>query len=164
VEKLKDKINKEVRTFRNMAVRADSVLSIETGLVFKSGEVVPVARTRFFLTFKNIADILREIDQATDTTDSIELGVFNMMLDLGLTEKGKADREEKINLINMCEVVSSITDFGGKAVFPPVAPGIYYLVGWTKIRNTRVLWHVKMNLKPGSNTIILDQNNGIVNE
>lgn len=48
---------------------------------------------------------------------------------------------------------------GGKATFPGVAPGTYYLVVTAGSNTQPVLWNLKVRLDPGDNTIILDQRN-----
>ncbi len=54
---------------------------------------------------------------------------------------------------------SPATQCGGKASFPGVAPGTYYLVVTAGSNTQPVLWNLKVRLDPGDNTIILDQRN-----
>jgi hypothetical protein len=52
------------------------------------------------------------------------------------------------------------TDAGGHAQTPEIAPGHYYLVGMAPWQGKALFWRMPVDLKPGSNSIILDQNNG----
>ena len=52
------------------------------------------------------------------------------------------------------------TDFGGKASFQPVATGTYYLMGVTETPSGGwAVWNLRVDLKPGQNSVTLDQNN-----
>lgn len=51
------------------------------------------------------------------------------------------------------------SDVAGKAAFPGVAPGTYWLMGTTTSGSQPILWNVKVQLKAGGNTLILDQRN-----
>lgn len=142
-------------------VQDAGTLSIEAGVVFRSGDVKPVARTEFILSNKSFASFLREyqISKGQDSTasDQVYLMMFAMDLgalnDGGLTEKGRTQFAEKVEGLKKCVLASAVSDFSGKATFSPLAPGTYYLIGWTKMGRVSVVWDVKAELKPGPNTI-----------
>lgn len=56
-------------------------------------------------------------------------------------------------------VATTVSGFDGKGRFSAVEPGTYYLVNLTEIGRSVVLWNLKVELKPGQNSITLDQRN-----
>lgn len=61
--------------------------------------------------------------------------------------------------INAKTVAETRIDANGKAAFPGVAPGSYYLMGSTFAQGQMLLWNVKVELRAGANSILLDQRN-----
>ena len=53
-------------------------------------------------------------------------------------------------------------DITGKAAFPGVPPGSYYLMISTQFNQQNLFWGFKVDLQPGANTVTLDQRNAIV--
>ncbi len=47
----------------------------------------------------------------------------------------------------------------GNATFPSVPPGTYYVFGTTRYGNGHLLWNQKADLKPGANSVTLDERN-----
>jgi hypothetical protein len=59
-------------------------------------------------------------------------------------------------------IVQSITtDLTGKGTFERVAAGTYYLMGVMKTPRGHATWNLKVDLKPGNNSVTLDQNNAV---
>lgn len=61
--------------------------------------------------------------------------------------------------IKAAAVASGTTDFAGKLTFNELAPGRYFVVGFSQTRGGYVLWNVAVELKVGANVITLDQRN-----
>ena len=51
------------------------------------------------------------------------------------------------------------SDSDGKAVFPAVLPGVYYVFGMGQYRGKPVLWNVRVQIKAGENALTLDERN-----
>jgi hypothetical protein len=51
------------------------------------------------------------------------------------------------------------TDANGRVELPPVPPGHYYVFGFVRLARQPLLWSVPVDLKAGSNTLTLDQQN-----
>ena len=49
----------------------------------------------------------------------------------------------------------------GKAQTPALAAGTYYLFGSARRGNQPVMWNVRVDLKPGTNSVTLDQRNAV---
>lgn len=161
-----------------------AVVSIEAALVFKSGDVKPVARTEFLLLDKNFEAILKESDFAAELPPDLKelLGKLSQespLKSFALIVKGtqmKMDlpqlQERKV-VINAAltktltatksHIVShTTTDFQGKAQFKDVQPGEYYLFGYSSAGESIAVWNIKTEVKSGQNSITLDQNNAKV--
>jgi hypothetical protein len=52
-------------------------------------------------------------------------------------------------------------DVTGKATLPGVPPGTYYLMISIRHNNQPTLWDLKLDLKPGANTLTVDQRNAV---
>jgi hypothetical protein len=50
-------------------------------------------------------------------------------------------------------------DLNGKATLPGVPPGIYYVMLSARYKNHPIYWDLKVELKPGANSVVLDQHN-----
>jgi hypothetical protein len=50
-------------------------------------------------------------------------------------------------------------DPSGTATFLGVPPGSYYVFGTTHANHLALSWDVRVELKSGSNSLVLDQNN-----
>jgi hypothetical protein len=50
-------------------------------------------------------------------------------------------------------------DANGAGTFPGVPPGNYYLMISTRYNNQSLVWDQAVQLKPGPNSVTLDQNN-----
>lgn len=140
--------------------RQTGVLSIETGVVVKSGEVRPIARTQFRLLDDSLENILRDagitrIEGASSLIQNLAVAHY-VTTDAGIPDKELAKAEEAIKP-HVVAVVT--TDFSGKAQFPPLPAKSYYLTGMCSISKQVIIWNLNVDLKPGRSSVILDQNN-----
>ncbi|MEW5977637.1 MAG: tetratricopeptide repeat protein [Acidobacteriota bacterium] len=55
-----------------------------------------------------------------------------------------------------------VVDANGRAQFSGVPPGTYFVFGSTQYNNQPFLWDLRVDLKPGTNTVTLDQRNSAV--
>jgi hypothetical protein len=69
------------------------------------------------------------------------------------------DCQTAANAINAASVTGVRTDAAGKAAFPGVAPGTYYLMGSALTGGQMLLWDIKVELRAGANTILLNERN-----
>lgn len=169
--------NKSEEKSAEVLPKQEAVLSVEAALVFKSGDVKPVARTEFFLLDKNFETILQESGyMALITTSTLPQTVkdsFSKMDKINSVRTFAAviDNSEKIDVLQLplAKAIATTqshiayratTDFQGKAQFKEVKAGEYYLFGYTKVGESVAVWNVKTEVKEGQNSIVLDQNNG----
>lgn len=142
-----------------------STLSFDTGIVFRSGNTKPLARTTFYLLNNSLAKILLNDRLKTHEGKICETSrcvyahfVFSNNL-LGSNDSATEIYNMIATSIKPHLVDTVITDFGGKATFKAVPPGKYYIVGYSTISKNDLVWDSEVNLSPGNNSFTLDQNN-----
>lgn len=129
---------------------AHGSLSMQAVLVYGPTDRQAVAGVQFFLMNRDVDDI-----QARS----------------GLTQQQWLRQTDKIvtpfsycsaaamKLIRPHILEEVKTDGAGKASFRPVAPGTYYLTGYVEMRGGFAIWNLKVNVKRGANSVMLDQKN-----
>jgi hypothetical protein len=163
-------------------MKQEGSLSIEAALVFKSGDVKPVARTEFFLLNKDFDAILQESNFASELPPNLKeptskisrIQAFSMFVrttkEAERTQDDSAERTKGLDAVELAVakaltatrphiVYTTTTDFQGKAQFTEVKAGEYYLFGYTKVGKTVVVWNLKTVVKSSQNSVTLDQNN-----
>jgi hypothetical protein len=164
----------------------NGTVSIEAALVYKSGDVKPVARTEFMLLDKSLEEILKEsgfvssINEVVSNNNkgAVQIGniplvsLFGVILqtsedkDRGVNEEQRKIRKDLRTALQTAlagvpkhTVYSTKTDFQGKAEIQNVKPGEYYLFGTTEPGVNARVWNVKTLVKEGQNSVLLDQDN-----
>ena len=74
-------------------------------------------------------------------------------------EKQKPECQKYLAAISADAATGLRSDADGKATLPGVPPGTYYMTASTKIGNLNLYWNVKVNLKAGQNSLVVDQHN-----
>lgn len=146
--------------------KLNSTLSIETGLVLRSGDIKRVPRTQFHLLDESFANILNNSNFSYDNYEASSnkdksLVYSNYLLNKKYIalDKNQKNYDRAWALIKPHITQTVITDFNGKATFKSIKSGKFYLVGDTMINNSQVIWDYEVNLKSGKNTVTLDQDN-----
>ncbi|MBV5329071.1 MAG: hypothetical protein JZU65_15830 [Chlorobium sp.] len=144
--------------------KEECTLSIEAGVVMRNGEARPISRSKFYLLDKNLYKILIE-GNFTDTDGKVLTKRDSVYITYIFSIRGGVfdqyrESNKKANLLIESHIVQSVTtDFGGKAAFEKVPPGIYYIMGFSELGSNELLWDEEVKLSPGNNSLILDQNN-----
>jgi hypothetical protein len=149
--------------------RANSVLSFETGLVFKSGDVKPVARATFHLLDDSLGNILRTAGLSaprnygggSGNTDEDLVNAYASSIKYSILDGYKEFGPAAATAVRPHIIQTITTGFDGKATFEAVAAGTYYLMGMSETPKGYVIWNLKVDLKAGKNTVTLDQNNAV---
>lgn len=159
-------------------------LALEAGLILRSADVKPVARTDFFLLNRNLEIILEQSDYMAElpkdtkkvldsmlTTSQKHVGVLTMLVkfsgdderkDVEVLTRFRYSIGRAVAATRPFAVRSATTDFQGKARFIDVPPGSYYLFGYSNVGSSGAVWNVKIDIQPGENSVILDNNNAII--
>lgn len=150
---------------------ANASVNIEAALVYRSGEVVPVTRTKFYLLSESAAALLdtpelRElllsdatkasptlVSEAKNPTPKVLFaafsyeGIYPNFIRAGLQAIIKAKKFE------------TTSDFQGKASFQNIPKGAYYLFVISQARNGAAVWNVEIKADSDRTDVVLDQNN-----
>ena len=154
---------------KSASTKDKGTLSIETGLVFKSGDSKPVSRTTFYLLDNRFPQILIDgsiknaegeiIQDKTNAYVSFVLG-SSMKINSRTDQPLYLDFYDRAwSLIKPHVLQSVVTGFDGKAVFKPMPTGHYYIMGYYEVSKSKVFWDVEVNISSGDNHLTLDQNN-----
>jgi hypothetical protein len=139
-------------------VVSTSRLSFETGLVLKSGDVKPIARTTFYLLDKGVIEIMRDAGMQADSG-------LNLIDTLGMAYYGRAGEVRAQYYAKALEAIKphikaqTTTDFNGRGQFEPVPLGSYFMFGVGQVFKNIVVWDATVELKNPSMHVTLDQNN-----
>jgi hypothetical protein len=126
----------------------NAVLTVSVGLSTAKGLFVPVAGANVNLLRKNLENTLKEIGFQPAPGRSVVERFLNC--------DDTPDCQKATDAVHA--LIANFVDSGkdGKATFPAVPPGTYYLMGG----GAKMLWwDVKVDLKPGANAVTLDQRN-----
>jgi len=152
-------------TAANVPSRAGE-LSFEAALVFRSGDVKPMARTVFYLLDDDLAKILRSAGLKTSQRyGTMQDTNQNLLFTFGSASKYPSLEDHAQFYSAATEALkphikqSVTTDFSGKATFQNVPVGTYFLMGFGLTPRGFVLWNITVEIKSGSSSITLDQNN-----
>jgi hypothetical protein len=144
--------------------KPNAILKIEAGLVFRSGDVKPVARTTFYLLDADPAQVLKE--GGVKRESEIEREELDPMFDLALAlrfqtlEKNQTYLTAAMVALKPHIIGTAVTGFDGKAEFSPIITGTYNLMGVVpEIGKSSAFWNLKITLKAGPQTIVLDNHN-----
>jgi hypothetical protein len=133
----------------------DAVLAIAATAPSAAGAAAPVAGRNFLLLNDDLTTVL--------TQGGFQAAPGNTALrTLAMCQPTDANCQKGMTAMLGHVVAATRSDAGGKAAFPGVAPGTYYLVGTTGSNDQPILWNLKVQLKAGDNTMILDQGNAVL--
>lgn len=157
--------------YNSSPVAALSTVNIEAAIIYKSGDVKPVARTDFYLLPNSAESII-------GTPELISL----YKADAAKTRMPTQEKIEARDLIGaltkyqivypnyaaaakeaLSKVTSSgykiTTDFTGKGSFKNIPTGSYFLFGIAETQKSFAHWDMKVEVKGGEVNLALDQNN-----
>lgn len=148
----------------SLSTKAKSTLSFDTGIVFRTGDIKPVARTKFYLLDKDLVSILSGFSHRHPQTGITEVVTSLMGIYISYCSSENSnewpDRNMRVWERLTPHVVQKVTtDFSGKATFKQIPPGKYYLIGCTSMMRSTIVWNLEVDLSSGNNDLTLDQNN-----
>jgi hypothetical protein len=145
-------------------------IDIEAGVVFKSGDVKPVARNVFYLLKNNAEKVIltqehlnlfnqdhvRQFASSKPKTLS-QWSMYEAVLYMdGRITPNFATAAKKS--LESSKIASTTTGFDGKATLEEVDVGDYYLFGYYNASDT-AYWNIPVSVKAGSNKVILGNDN-----
>lgn len=90
---------------------------------------------------------------------NIPAGTQAFLAVLSTCKNAAPNCQTAVAAINADTATGAKIDATGKATFPGVAPGSYYVMGTAPVAGHPCFWGVIVNLKPGTNLLSLDQHN-----
>jgi len=133
-------------------------LEIEGAIIFKNGDIVPIARSPIALLNESAVTLIKnagikEYNGKTSDFDILTAFVFANI-------RGNAVVNDIANSIKAHVIYNTETDFNGKASFTKLTPGKYYLFAATEARKSQAIWNLLIEIKAGERLkVVLDQNN-----
>lgn len=145
----------------NCNLNQEGTLSVEAGLVYKAGDVKPVARADFYLLNDDLETIIKNAG-----IEEKDMGGLNQKLSfvqkLSFWKKFPAlypnQLAKAVDVIKQHTVYTITTDFSGKGEFTQIKSGKYWLAGIGGA-NQIVVWNLPIDIKAGKQSISLDNNN-----
>jgi pyruvate/2-oxoglutarate dehydrogenase complex dihydrolipoamide acyltransferase (E2) component len=146
-------------------VRQLADLSLEVGLVTRSGDVKKIPRTEFFLFNAHPGELLKsagiqpkDAPRAIDDPDKLVFELSAASHFSSLPDDASFLRAAML-VLRPHVAQSVVTDFEGRAQFTSLKPGVYYLWGVAEVGRSWAYWHLKLELQPKQHSIILDNKN-----
>jgi hypothetical protein len=131
----------------------NATLSIASGLPAQPGVPNALAGRPFVLLRDSYANALAKAGVAVPPGTSPYKFV-------GAACAGKTpDCQKSMDAIKADAASAVRADANGSGTFPGVAPGSYYLMISTRYNNQSLIWEQVVQLKPGANSVTLDQRN-----
>jgi hypothetical protein len=135
------------------APTGNAVLSVASGFPAQAGVTNPLAGRPYLLLRDNVAAVLAK------SGVPIPAGVLPQEAVMAACEKQKPECQKYLAAISADAASGLRSDANGKATLPGVPPGTYYLTASTKIGSLNLYWNIKLDLKAGPNTLVVDQHN-----
>jgi hypothetical protein len=116
----------------------------------------PLVGTTFFLYRDSLANVLRKAG-ASVATGATAGEAFRTMV---MSCQPPADCSAMAAAMEPLIAGRAVIDRAGRgAMTPPVPPGRYYVSGFARSRDSVLVWDIKVDLKPGDNSVVLEQSN-----
>jgi hypothetical protein len=132
----------------------NAVLSFTSGFVAaQAGGANPLAGRAFVLLRDSFDSVLAK------GGFPVPAGIAPYRAMVAACAQRTPDCQTAATAINGQTVAGIRTDATGKATFPGVVPGTYYLMGSMFSSGQILLWDIKVDLRAGANTIVLNQRN-----
>jgi hypothetical protein len=139
----------------NAAATGGAALAFTAGAATPSGATVPVADHSFFVLRDSIESVMAQAGIQPIPGGS-RVKAWSMACESNTPVCNQGAKALKAATVGIAQ-----TDPGGRGRIPPVAPGTYYLFGTAESSAKPIIWDVKIDLKPGDNTVALDQRNAV---
>ena len=147
-------VSKAPESYLNSAAAGPTaVLALASGFPQEAGKPNPVGNHGFYL-LKDPVDTALTKGGFQPPTGMSPINGMNL-----LCTKQTPDCQKAVAAIiaNSATAVKSSPD--GKAVFPAVLPGVYYVFGLGQHHGKPLLWNVRVQIKAGDNSVTLDDQN-----
>jgi hypothetical protein len=135
------------------APTGNAVLSVASGFPAQVGVTNPLSGRPYLLLRDNVDILLAK------SGIPLPAGVRAQEAVMAACEKQKPECQKYLAAIGADAATGLRSDANGKATLPGVPPGTYYLTASTKIGSLNLYWNIKLDLKAGQNSLVVDQHN-----
>jgi len=135
------------------AAGAAAVLALASGFPQETGKPNPAGNHGFYL-LKDPVDTALVKGGFRPPAGMSPINGMN-----AVCSKQTPDCQKAVAAIIADSATAVKSDNDGKAVFPAVLPGVYYVFGMGQHRGKPVLWNVRVQIKAGDNGLTLDERN-----
>jgi hypothetical protein len=132
----------------------NAVLSIATGFTAQPGVANPLATGHGFVLLKDSFE-----KALTEAGLQAPAGMSPLKAWVAACNNRTPDCQQGLAAGATYRVADVKMDGNGKAQFSPLPPGTYYLFGSARYNNQLLLWNLRVDLRPGANSVSLDQRN-----
>lgn len=129
-----------------------AVLSIAAAIGSQSGPATPLSSNAFLLLNDSLENMLKQSGFQSPP------GVSPLKT-VAACQSADPNCQKVFTAISSHAVVAAKTDINGKAAFAGVPAGTYYLMGMAISNNQPIMWNLRVDLKPGANSVTVDQRN-----
>jgi hypothetical protein len=142
------------RTTAASAGGGSAILSINSGFAVQPGAPNPLGGHSYILLRDSFANLLAKagIQVPAGTSPYKMMGAA--------CANHTPDCQKIMEAVHAGAVHAVVADASGKATFPAMAAGTYYLMISTRYNNEGLVWDKPVTLKAGDNSLTLDQSNG----
>jgi hypothetical protein len=116
----------------------------------------PLVGTTIFLYRDSLANVLRKAGASVAPAASAGEAVRTMVISC----RPPADCSSMAAAMEPLIASRALIDSSGRAtITPPVPPGRYFVSGTARSHDSVLVWDIKVDLKQGDNSVVLDQSN-----
>jgi hypothetical protein len=143
------------RTANAAVANHDAVMNLAAGFSAEGGAFSPLAGSKFIVLRHSVDVALASRGYRPPPGMSIYRGWMSACQNKtpGCTQGLQGIQADALGVLT--------TDPQGNARTPPLAAGTYYVFGSTKRGAQPVMWNQRVDLKPGTNSVHLDQRNAV---
>jgi hypothetical protein len=131
-------------------------LALANGLPNPPDGKITLAGHTFGITREDFATVLTKAGYRPPTGTSVIAGWVQAC------QSGQRACQQGFNAMGAASVKTVTLDATGKASFAEVPSGVYYIFGSAKYGTAHLLWNIRVQLRPGGQTITLNERNAIV--
>ena len=147
----------------HQADKQKAALSIEAAVVYRSGDVKPIARVQFLVLNASLPAIQANMSQPQDISLLTKDKDMQLIITYGKAALGAPDHERFLMqaqaAIKPHIIAAEQTGFDGKVEFDNLPAKPCYIVAVSRAGQSWLVWNHKAELKQGKNKILFDQNN-----
>lgn len=134
---------------------ANATLSLATGFPTAPNGANPLKESGFFLNRTSLESNLAAAVKPAPGSTALKTII-------AACERQAPECSRLVPALTTNGVAVLRTDAGGNGQFAPVPAGTYFLVGVTVYEKRPVIWDLRVDLKPGANSVTLDLHNAAV--